>query len=65
MFTSYTNSELTQAVTQDLNFDPTADFHHYRIDYQPDTIDFYVDDIHLTRFSEGIPENSMYLMVNA
>lgn len=65
MFTSYANGALTQTLTSDLNFDPTADFHHYRIDYQPDTIDFYVDDILLTRFSEGIPHNPMYLMVNA
>jgi hypothetical protein len=65
MFTSYANGGLTESVTKDLNFDPTADFHHYRINYQPDTIDFYVDDILLTRFSEGIPHNPMYLMVNA
>lgn len=65
MFTSYANGGLTQTVTKDLNFDPTADFHHYRIDYQPDFIDFYVDDIHLTRFNGGIPHNPMYLMVNA
>ena len=65
MFTSYTNGALSQSLTKDLNFDPTADFHHYRIDYQPDFIDFYVDDIHLTRFTAGIPHNPMYLMVNA
>ncbi|PKM60142.1 MAG: hypothetical protein CVU99_09785 [Firmicutes bacterium HGW-Firmicutes-4] len=65
MFTSYANGALTQSLTKDLNFDPTADFHHYRIDYQPDFIDFYVDDIHLTRFTAGIPRNPMYLMVNA
>lgn len=65
MFTSYANGAQTQSLTSDLNFDPTADFHHYRIDYQPDTIDFYVDDILVTRFSEGIPHNPMYLMVNA
>ncbi|MEO1816976.1 MAG: family 16 glycosylhydrolase [Acetobacterium sp.] len=65
MFTSYANGALTQSLTKNLSFDPTADFHHYRIDYQPDTIDFYVDDILLTRFSEGIPHNPMYLMVNA
>ncbi|MDD3307479.1 MAG: family 16 glycosylhydrolase [Acetobacterium sp.] len=65
MFTSYANGAQTQSVTSDLSFDPTADFHHYRIDYQPDTIDFYVDDILLTHFSEGIPHNPMYLMVNA
>jgi uncharacterized protein YjdB len=65
MFTSYANGALTQSLTRDLNFDPTADFHHYRIDYQPDFIDFYVDDIHLTRFTAGIPHNPMYLMVNA
>lgn len=65
MFTSYANGAQTQAVTMDLSFDPTADFHHYRIDYQPDFIDFYVDDLHLTRFGAGIPDNPMYLMVNA
>lgn len=65
MFTSYANGAQTQSVTKDLSFDPTADFHHYRIDYQPDFIDFYVDDLHLTRFSAGIPDNPMYLMVNA
>ena len=65
MFTSYANGAQTQSLTKDLDFDPTADFHHYRIDYKPDFIDFYVDDLHLTRFSEGIPHKPMYLMVNA
>lgn len=65
MFTSYANGAQTQSLTKDLNFDPTADFHHYRIDYQPDFIDFYVDDIHMTRFTAGIPHNPMYLMVSA
>jgi beta-glucanase (GH16 family) len=34
MFTSYANGALTESLTKDLSFDPTADFHHYRIDYR-------------------------------
>ncbi|MDZ7835000.1 MAG: glycoside hydrolase family 16 protein [Alkalibacterium sp.] len=48
----------------DLAFDPTADFHRYRIDYYPDRVTFYIDDERMQTWEDGFPDEPMHLMVN-
>ncbi|OZJ03601.1 hypothetical protein BZG36_03696 [Bifiguratus adelaidae] len=48
------SSNLTHAVTP-LNFDPTAAFHEYRMDWVPGQVTFYVDSIMQARFVTNIP----------
>ncbi|WOL09850.1 putative xyloglucan endotransglucosylase/hydrolase protein 32 [Canna indica] len=46
-------------------FDPTADFHHYAILYNPDEIIFFVDDVPVRRYARKIeatfPERQMWV----
>lgn len=65
LFTTYANGEQTNTVTKKLPFDPTAGFHNYRIALYPTGAEFYVDGRLFQTFQEGIPADSMQLMVNA
>lgn len=65
LFTTYANGEQTNTVEKKLPFDATADFHEYRIDLYPTKAEFSVDGQLLHTFDEGLPGDSMQLMVNA
>lgn len=65
LFTTYANGEQTNTVKKRLPFDPTAGFHEYRIALYPTEARFYVDGELFQTFDEGLPADSMQLMVNA
>ena len=65
LFTTYADGEQTNTVEKRLPFDPTAGFHEYRIDLYPTRAEFSVDGEPMHTFSEGLPGDSMKLMVNA
>ena len=48
-----------------LSFDPTADFHNYRIEYYWDYLAFYIDDELIIHFTDGYSHEPMYLMLNS
>jgi len=49
-----------------LNFDPSAQFHEYRIDYYPDEISFWIDNIKAgsTNILSEIPKSDMFIYIN-
>ena len=63
-FTTYAQGGKAQSEEQSLPFDPTEDFHTYRIDYFPDRVDFLVDGTLMQTWSQGFTDEPMYLMVN-
>ena len=65
LFTTYANGEQPNTVEKRLPFDATAGFHEYRIDFYPTKAEFSVDGRLLHTFDEGLPGDSMQLMVNA
>lgn len=65
LFTTYADGEQTNSVEKKLPFDATADFHEYRIDLYPTRAEFSVDGRPVHTFDEGLPGDSMKLMVNA
>lgn len=65
LFTTYADGEQTNTVERELPFDATAGFHEYRMDLYPTRAEFSVDGRLVHTFDEGIPGDSMKLMVNA
>jgi hypothetical protein len=65
LFTTYADGEQTNTVEKKLPFDATAAFHEYRIDLYPTRAEFSVDGRLVHTFEEGLPGDSMKLMVNA
>ncbi len=65
LFTTYADGKHTNTVEKRLPFDATAGFHEYRIDLYPTKAKFSVDGRLLHTFDEGLPGDSMQLMVNA
>ena len=65
MFTVWTRSRQTNHRVMQLPFDPTADFHTYKIDYARGRVRFYVDGVLMTEFTKGLPSSSMHVMANA
>jgi endo-1,3-1,4-beta-glycanase ExoK len=63
-FVTYADGQRTHYVSKDFRFDPSADFHTYRFDYNPDSIQFYVDGTLRQTWTDGIPSASMKLLVN-
>lgn len=63
-FTTYARGERTNTSTHFLAFDPTTDFHVYRFDYYPQGVTFYVDDVEVVNFDDGLTDTPMYLMIN-
>jgi endo-1,3-1,4-beta-glycanase ExoK len=63
-FVTYANGQRTHYVGKQLTFDPSADFHTYRIDYDPGVVRFYVDGALQKTWTDGAPEASMKLLVN-
>jgi beta-glucanase (GH16 family) len=65
MFTTYAGGSQTHTETMLLPFDPTVGYHEYRFDYAPGYVGFYVDGRLMKEWTDGIPQTSMHLMVNA
>jgi licheninase len=65
MFSTYSGGRQTNTVTKQLPFDPTAAFHEYAIEYDPDRVSFVADGVSVQSWSSGVPRSSMYLYVNA
>jgi beta-glucanase (GH16 family) len=64
-FTTHADGAQTNTVEKDLPFHATAAFHEYRIDPYPTRAEFSVNGRLLHFFEEGLPGDSMKLMVNA
>ena len=65
MFTTYAGGVQTQTETLPLGFDPTAGLHEYAFSYDQSSITFYVDGQPKKTCNDGLPTNSMHLMVNS
>jgi endo-1,3-1,4-beta-glycanase ExoK len=63
-FVTYADGQRTHYVSKDFRFDPSADFHNYRFDYNPDSVQFYIDGNLRQTWTDGIPSASMKLLVN-
>lgn len=63
-FVTYADGQRTHYVGKDFRFDPSADFHNYRIDYNPGSVEFYVDGVLRQTWTDGAPSASMKLLVN-
>jgi len=63
-FSAYSNGEKSSSKPQKLSFDPSTDFHNYRIEYYPERIDFLVDNKLIHSEKNIIPHREMYLLVN-
>ena len=63
-FVTYEDGQRTNYVSKDFRFDPSADFHNYRIDYNPGSVQFYIDGNLRQTWTEGVPSSSMKLLVN-
>jgi endo-1,3-1,4-beta-glycanase ExoK len=63
-FVTYADGQRTNYVSKDFRFDPSADFHTYRFDYAPDSVQFYVDGTLRQTWTDGVPSATMKLLVN-
>jgi beta-glucanase (GH16 family) len=63
-FVTYADGQRTHHVTQRVAFDPSAAFHTYRFDYLPGAVRFYVDGDLMQVWRDGLPQNTMKLLVN-
>ena len=63
-FVTYADGQRTHHVTKQVAFDPSAGFHTYRFDYLPGTVRFYVDGDLMQVWRDGLPQNTMKLLVN-
>jgi len=63
-FTTWVKGVKTNAVKKVLNFDPSAGYHEYRIDFYPKEISFFVDGQLWQRYTSGLPTEAMRLLVN-
>ncbi|MCC5894727.1 MAG: glycoside hydrolase family 16 protein [Alkalibacterium sp.] len=64
LFTTYSDGTTQNEDRQPLDYDPTADFHQYRIDYFPGRTSFYIDDQLMQEWEKGLTDEPMHLMVN-
>lgn len=65
IYSTYAGGRQTHDQTLKLPFDPTKDFHEYRFDYTPTSLRFYADGQLMKEWTDGLPQNSMRLYVNA
>jgi beta-glucanase (GH16 family) len=63
-FTTWSQGHMTNTTKQSMELDPSAGFHEYRIDIYPQQVSFLVDGEVLQRFTSGLPENHMQLIIN-
>jgi beta-glucanase (GH16 family) len=64
-FTTYADGKMQHTATKKLGFDPTEDFHEYRVDFYPGNLSFYVDGKLMQTWTDGMTTNSMHLLINA
>jgi len=64
LLTTYYQGSIHHEAVLPLDFDPTADFHQYRLDYYPEEVAFYIDDVLIRRWEDGFSQEPMYLFVN-
>ena len=62
--TTYSDGKKQNLFEGKLSFDPTKDFHNYRIDYFQDSLKFYVDNVLVKEWTDGYTDEKMYLLVN-
>ncbi len=65
LFTTWVAGKQTNHVRLELSFDPTVDFHNYRIEWSRNRVRFLVDGELMQEWTEGIPRDAMYVMSNA
>jgi beta-glucanase (GH16 family) len=63
-FVTYADGRRTHHTQKRLTFDPSAAFHNYRFDYNPGSVKFYVDGELMAVYTDGLPNDSMKLLVN-
>lgn len=63
--TTYADGEKKNLHLDKMSFDPTLDFHNYRIEYYPDRVSFYIDDVFMKAWSNGFTNEPMFLVVNS
>lgn len=64
LLTTYSDGKKNNEYVNQLNFDPTKEFHDYRINVNQESVAFYVDTILIKSWSEGFPKEKMHLMLN-
>ncbi len=62
--TIYSDGKKQNLFEDKLSFDPTKDFHNYRIDYSRDSLKFYIDNNLVKEWTEGFTNENMYLLLN-
>jgi hypothetical protein len=63
--TTYANGQQSNTYSGRLNFDPTAAYHNYLIDYSEKGVSFYIDGKWFKTWVNGIPQKPMRLMLNS
>lgn len=64
-FTTYKDNSIQNNYQVPLDFDPTANFHKYRIDFYEDKVRFLIDGKLYYEVKEGFSKEEMYLILNA
>lgn len=65
LLTTYSDGKKNNAYVGKVNFDPTKDFHDYRIEYDQEQVAFYIDNVLIKSWSDGFPQEGMHLMLNS
>lgn len=63
-FTTWVKDVKTNTVRKTLNFDPSAGYHEYRIDFYPQGLSFLIDGQPWQTYTSGLPTETMNLFVN-
>ncbi|MGB4659392.1 MAG: glycoside hydrolase family 16 protein, partial [Mobilitalea sp.] len=63
-FTTYDNGEMRKHFAGTLGFDPTKEYHKYRMEYQEDLLSFYIDNVLIKEWKQGYPKAEMQLYIN-
>lgn len=64
LMSTYSDGQIQNDHLGKTGFDPTADFHNYRIEYTSDEVAFYIDDTLTRSWTEGFTDEEMSLMLN-
>ncbi|MGV8905538.1 MAG: glycoside hydrolase family 16 protein [Acetobacterium sp.] len=64
LLTTYADGQKNNEYVNQMNFDPTKEFHDYRIEVNQERVSFYIDAILIESWSQGFPKEKMYLMLN-
>jgi len=63
-FTTWVQGVRTNTVKKPLRFDPSTEYHEYRIDFYPQSVSFLVDGQLWQKYTSGLPTQNMRLLVN-